>query len=125
VRARWRAATLLLVVTEAAQTLLATSLGPYLGILATGLVVFAIAPLMRAADRLAEVAMPGVKPLHELTAAERAGVYAVQARLAWADGRLSADDRRLLDRTREKLGLSHEHAARLEQEALGGSAPGL
>ncbi|MBI4394017.1 MAG: hypothetical protein HY556_09520 [Euryarchaeota archaeon] len=46
------------IASEAAQAFFAGSLGPYVGIVAAGALVFALAPLQRAADRVANAAMP-------------------------------------------------------------------
>jgi hypothetical protein len=107
------------VVSESASTFFSSEagLGPYLGIAAAGVLVFALAPLQRAAERVADATMPGVKPLGELSQDERVRLYRDQARAAWADGALSRDERVLLDQLREGLGLGLEEAARLEREA--------
>jgi hypothetical protein len=105
------------VVSESAQQFFAsTDLGPYLGIAAAGLLVFALAPLQRAAERVADAAVPGARPLARLGQEERATLYLDQVRFAWSDGRLTDDERRILDHLRERLGLSLEAAARLERQ---------
>ncbi|HEV8359873.1 MAG TPA: hypothetical protein VGR28_05380, partial [Candidatus Thermoplasmatota archaeon] len=106
------------VVSESAQTLLAGSVGPYLGIAAAGLLLFAMAPLQRAAERVAGAAVPHAR--RQLPPEERAALYRDTARMAWADGRLTPDERRLLDGLRERLGLSADEASRLEREVLPG-----
>jgi hypothetical protein len=111
------------VVSESASTFLSASgLGPYLGIAAAGLLVFALAPLQRAAERVADRAMPGVKPAGQMSHGERARVYLDAARTAWADGVLIAEERELLDRLGDSLGLSADEARRLESEARRGGA---
>jgi hypothetical protein len=106
------------VVSEGATTFFQQAgLGPYLGIAAAGLLVFAIAPLQRAADRVASAAMPGVKSPAQMTSDERCRAYAELARVAWADGNLSSDERDLLDAARQQLGIGVEDAQRLEREA--------
>jgi hypothetical protein len=106
------------VVSESASTFFATSgLGSYLGIAAAGLLVFAMAPLQRAAERVANAAMPGVRPATAMARPEREACYKNQAAAAWADGTLSEDEREMLDAAREYLGLSAEEASALEREA--------
>ncbi|MCA1812799.1 MAG: hypothetical protein LC624_02475 [Halobacteriales archaeon] len=104
------------VVSNGAQTLFQSTLGPYLGIAAAGLLIFAIAPLQRAAERLADAAMPGVKPAGDMGPDERTRAYRDAARVPWADGAISKDERALLDQLRETFGLSYEEAALLERE---------
>lgn len=99
----------------------------YLGIAAAALLVLVLAPLQRVADRVADVAMPGVKRTEELSPPEKADLYRDQARFAWSDGQLTRDERAMLDRLRTTLGLSAERASNLEQEVLDtdpGSNPG-
>ncbi|HLE96083.1 MAG TPA: hypothetical protein VI997_01825, partial [Candidatus Thermoplasmatota archaeon] len=68
--------------------------------------------------RVADRAVPGVKAPAEMTADERATVYAAQARLAWEDGHVDARDREVLDRLRATLGLAAEDAMRIESDAM-------
>jgi hypothetical protein len=106
------------VVSESASSFFATSgLGTYLGIAAAGLLVFALAPLQRAAEKVASAAMPGVKAPSEMSLDERARVFLEAARACWADGNLSRDERQVLDRLRESLNLPEHEAMRLEREA--------
>ncbi|MGQ0535066.1 MAG: hypothetical protein ACT4PT_03235 [Methanobacteriota archaeon] len=102
-----------------AQEFLTESFGWAAGGVVAGLLVFVLAPLQRAAERVANAAMPGVRAAAELTGRERVLLYREQARLAWADGNLSADERRLLDGLRERLGVSHEEASRIERDLVG------
>lgn len=90
----------------------------YLGIGAAALLLFAIAPLQRLADRVAGAAVPGVRPVDELDRAERLAIYRDQVRFAWADQALSQDERAMLARLRERLGLSAEDAMAVEERVL-------
>lgn len=105
------------VVSNGVQTFFQGSFGPYRGIAAAGALVFAIAPLQRAAERVANAAMPGVKTTSEMSPDARLHLYREQARAAWSDGAISKDERLLLDRLRASLGVSHEDANRIESEA--------
>lgn len=97
--------------------MLSESLRPMLGIAAAGMIVFAIAPLQRAAEKVANAAMPGVKPAADMTASERLRVHRDQARLAWADGKLLDEERAMLDGLRKSMGISAEDALQVEREA--------
>lgn len=106
------------VVSESAQTLLQNRWGTFAGIAATAVLVFAMTPLQRAADRLADAAMPNTRPVRELSHVERVDLYREQVRVAWSDGSLSLKERRMLDVARERLRLGAEEAERLEKEAV-------
>lgn len=106
------------VVSEAAASLFSGWTGStWLGLAAAGLLVFAITPLQQAADRLAALAIPAMSST-SLAPEDRLAFYREQVRVAWADGALSRDERRLLDAARVRLGLSHEEAARIENEIV-------
>ncbi|MCA1814700.1 MAG: TerB family tellurite resistance protein [Halobacteriales archaeon] len=106
------------VVSEGAQTVLSSQYGPILGIVATGGLVFALAPLQRAAERVASAAVPGAKPVGAMSAEERVELYRAMARTAWEDGVLDRNERALLRELRQRLGLSPDEAERIEAEAL-------
>ncbi|HEV8360388.1 MAG TPA: histidine kinase N-terminal 7TM domain-containing protein [Candidatus Thermoplasmatota archaeon] len=108
---------LFFVVSESAQTFFSGSVGPYVGIAAAGMLVFAMAPLQRVADRVATAAMPLGKEPHAMSGDERAAVYRDNARVAWADGAIDKSERAMLDRLRASLGLGVEEAVRIEGEA--------
>jgi hypothetical protein len=96
---------------ELAQAFLSDKLGPYLGITAVGLLVFALAPLQRVAERLASAAVPDVASMQE---AERIQLYREQALAAWADGRLSAKEREILEVARRRLRIEVQQAHEIE-----------
>ncbi len=94
------------IASEAAQQFLGDQLGStYIGIGAAGLLVFAIAPLQRAAERLAAKAVP-VSPSVRAGRAEGdlTALRHVARRLA-SDGTVSAEDHRALAVMAEQLGL--------------------
>ena len=108
------------VASEGAQLLLGQE-NPYVGLMAAGALVFAIAPLQRAADRLAERAVPVESPAPASTAGaprDDGGrdAYRVLLRRFVADGRISRDEERALARTAERFGLSHEETVALRHE---------
>lgn len=112
--------TVFFVVSEGAQQLFSERIGPFLGIVAAGALLFALAPLQRVAERVADAAMPGVKDLPQMDHEERLHIYRDQARFAWSDRSLSPDERAMLDQLRERLGLSAEDAVRIEGEVARG-----
>ncbi|HLE48179.1 MAG TPA: hypothetical protein VI818_07780 [Candidatus Thermoplasmatota archaeon] len=88
-----------------------------LSILVGGLLLVAIQPLQRWADRVSNSTMPRARPIADLTQDERAHLYRDQVELAWADGRLTVKERALLDQLRERMGLSLEEAGAIEARA--------
>ncbi|MGQ0535366.1 MAG: hypothetical protein ACT4PT_04765 [Methanobacteriota archaeon] len=90
-----------------------------MGIAAAGLLVFAIAPLQRVADRVANAAMPGVRAPAERGAAERRALYREHVELAYRDGVVNRDERLQLDLARHQLALTEAEAAAVEREVLG------
>jgi len=105
------------VVSELAQQTFSAQYGSFVGIAAAGALLFALAPLQHFAERVATVAVPGAKPVGEMTGAQRADLYRTLAKQAWADGVLTLDERGMLDAARQQLGLSNDEATRLEREA--------
>jgi hypothetical protein len=108
------------IVAQVAQAYLTTEYGLLLGGISAGLLLFALTPLQRFAERVADTAMPGVKSMSEMTNPERTALYRKQAAVAWADGNVDKNERLLLDNLREHLGISHEEAARIEGEIVRG-----
>lgn len=104
-------------VSEGAEALLVGhAAGPAIGILATALLTFAIFPLQRLAERLADTAMPEVRAVSDLDRHERRALYRALARSAIASGVVSPDEARLLAVARERLGLSLEESQTIDAE---------
>lgn len=80
------------------------------------MLLFALAPLQRAAERLSGAVLPDARPLAARSTEERAELYREQVRIAWEDGTLGLKERRMLDAARERLGLAAETAVGLERE---------
>ncbi|HEV8359276.1 MAG TPA: hypothetical protein VGR28_02355, partial [Candidatus Thermoplasmatota archaeon] len=110
------------IVSEAAQQVLSTTVGPVIGIVAAGALLFALAPLQHAAERVASAAVPGAKAAGDMTTDERRRAYLDAARLAWADGSISKDERAMLEQFRASLGIAEQEAYRIEREAAKGGA---
>lgn len=105
-------------VSEGAEALLSQQLGTLLGILAAGVLVFAIAPLQRMAERLSTRAVPSGKAVDEMSHDEQADLYRDQLRFAWADGKVDRRERKRLESLRARLGLPEDKAYKLEAELL-------
>jgi hypothetical protein len=105
-----------LVVTQVAQNYL-SQYGVLAGGIAAGVLLFALTPLQRFAERVADTAMPDVKAVSEMSGAERLAVYRDAAVQAWEDGTLDRSERALLDRLQKSLRLRPEEAMRVEQDA--------
>lgn len=101
---------------EQVRLLFFSNKGVLWGGLATGLLLFAVAPLQRVSERIADRVMPGVKPVHQMSRDEKASFYRRQILFAWADGRITSDERQMLDFARESLDLSRKGAEALERE---------
>lgn len=107
-----------LVVTQVAQNGLSSRFGWVWGGIAAGLLVFALAPLVRFAERVANVTMPDVRATDEYFAHRRAEVYKSALEEMLADGEATPRERAVLKRLEEKLGLAPATVAALERDVL-------
>lgn len=103
---------------EVMQNYLSEAYGWIGGGITAGLLLFALHPLQRMGERLADGVAPRSKPVSALSHEERLDLYRSQATLAWSDGSLGRKERFLLDSLRERLDLTHEEGSRLEREAI-------
>lgn len=118
-------------VSEAAQELFATEgeSGAYVGIGAAAMLVFAMAPLQRLAERVASAAVPGAGGApagtrgHQDARGDPVETYRTALRKFLADGRLEPAEEVELARIADALGVAHSEAAllrqRIEAEARG------
>lgn len=104
------------VVSEGAATILSDRLGSMLGLLATGALVFFLAPLYRASERLSGVAMPHVTDTPEYRAFRKEQIYGEALAEALKDGDISPVERAILTRLRISLELGEDVATRLETD---------
>ncbi|HEV8359835.1 MAG TPA: histidine kinase N-terminal 7TM domain-containing protein [Candidatus Thermoplasmatota archaeon] len=109
---------LFFVASELAENYIADSTGPIIGIAAAGVLTIALRPLQKMAERVAVAAVPGAKPVEQLSTVERDQLYREQLRFCWANGDVDARERRMLDHLRDRLGLPEAAAARLEAEVV-------
>ena len=96
--------------------------GILVGGVAVGVMLLALRPLERAADRLAEAAMPHVKDTDEYRLVKKRGVYRAAVESAMQDGTVTDRERDVLATLADELGLSAGEARALEREAIGGGA---
>lgn len=104
------------VVSEVAQQAFSSRVGSVLGVVAAGLLLFALAPIQRAAERVANAAMPKVDGSPEYLRFKKMEVYRAAAEGVYRDGTVSADERAILDDLRERLGLGTDVGRALESE---------
>ena len=110
---------------EGAQIVLGEE-NQWVGLVGAGALVFAMAPLQRAAERLAERAVPVAGEAFPAPAPESRAVdtYRRAARLALRDRRLSVEEEIELAHVADGLGLSAAEATRLRHEVERDLAPG-
>jgi hypothetical protein len=108
------------VVSEGAENFLSDRLGTVLGLAATGLLLFALAPIQRAAERLSDTAMPHVHDTPEFRKFRKLEIYGEAFAASRRDGGTSAVQRVALDRLRKELELSAADASHLEAELAPG-----
>jgi hypothetical protein len=104
------------VVSEGAASFLSQQLGSLVGILATGALVFALAPLQRAVERFANQAMPSVQDTPEYKAYRKLQIYGEAVAEAMREGGVSPIQRVVLNRLRVQLGLDDQDALAFERE---------
>lgn len=104
-------------VTEGADRFFASEFGNWIGLLATALLVFFLAPLQRFAERVATLAMPNAQNTPEYAAYRKLQVYEAALEEALAGG-ISEKERTLLNHLRESLGIAPVDAVALEQDML-------
>ncbi|HET6403864.1 MAG TPA: hypothetical protein VFH78_04400 [Candidatus Thermoplasmatota archaeon] len=106
------------IVSEGAQQVFSARWGPAFGLIAASGLVFAIAPLQRVADRLADAAMPGVKDTPEYRESRRRAIYKNAVASALQDGIVTETERDVLATLASDLGLTPRDTLELEREAM-------
>lgn len=100
--------------------------GRGLGLVAAGLLVFALHPLQRVGDRLARAALPAVDDTPAWRSQRREEMFRAAVEYALMDGQLTIGENRRLARMADRLGLSVEEAWRVQRDverALGWLSP--
>lgn len=106
------------VVTEGADRMFEAELGTWVGLLASALLIFFLAPLQRMADRVSQAVMPNTTDTPEYATYKKLQVY--EAALADAlPGGISAKERALLNHLRDSLGIAAADADALERDLTG------
>lgn len=103
---------------ELAETFFGDVFGPYVGVLAAGVLVFFLAPLQRLADKIGDAAMPEVEDTEAYRQARKAEIYRAQLEELMSDDQVTVKERRALLRLQEDLGLDGDTANRLERNVL-------
>jgi hypothetical protein len=101
------------VASQVAQNYFSNENGPLIGGAAAGLLLFAIAPLQRAAERLADKAVPGAETLEPVARPSREEAYKDALRIALQDRRVTRDEEARLTRVAEHLGIGASRAVEL------------
>ena len=107
---------LMFVLSEGAERLLSSDLGNVGSLIVAALVVFALTPLQRFAERVATAAMPNTKNTVEYTSFRKMQVYEEAINEAQLEGGISQKERALLVRLRDSLGLSESDAEAIESD---------
>ena len=104
------------VVSEGTAAVLSDRWGTLVGLLATGLLVFALAPLQRFVERLANTTLPSVRDTPEYRSFRKLQIYGEAVAEARREGVITPPGRLALRRLRESLGLSDAEADGLEAD---------
>lgn len=105
------------VVSELVAGILSERIGLVAGVLVTGALVFALAPLQRIADRVSDAAMPHVRDSEEYRTVRKREVYQAAVTSAMLDGVLTERERDLLATLADELGLRPSEARELDRAA--------
>jgi hypothetical protein len=109
---------IMFVLSEGAERLLSAEIGNVASLIVAALIVFALTPLQRFAERVASVAMPNTHDTPEYAASRKLHVYEAALAEALPDGNISDRERELLNRLRDSLGISASDADAIECELL-------
>lgn len=91
------------------------------GIAVASLLVFALAPLQRAAERLSDMAMPGVRDTEEYRLVRKREVYRAAVESAARDGAITDKERDVLATLADQMGLSVRESLEVEREVAAAS----
>ena len=104
-------------VTEGADRLIEAELGTWVGLLASALLIFFLAPLQRLAERVSQAVMPNTTDTPEYAAYKKLQVYEA-ALLDALPGGVSDKERALLNHLRDSLGIAAADADALERDLM-------
>lgn len=103
-------------VSESIEGVVADRYGDIIGLTAAALLAFALRPLERLGERIAQHLMPHTLPFDRLDADQRSTLFAEQLALALQDGHVTPKEREMLNRLRDRLGLTASTAQSLESK---------
>ncbi len=106
------------VVSELAGNYLSNQFGAVLGVIGTGVLVFFLDPIQRAAERFSNAAMPNTVDTPEYASFRKLQVYDAAVRAALENGEISNRERRVLDSMIESMGIDRGVAEQLERDAV-------
>ena len=106
---------------EGADRFLSSELGNWVGLLASALVVFFLAPLQRFAERVASVAMPNTKDTPEYAAFRKWQVFESAVAEALQEDGISEKERTLINHLRDSFGISVSDAEAIERDLSAGT----
>ena len=104
------------VASEGTASFLSDQIGTVVGLLVTGLLVFAVAPINCLAERLSDRAMPNVQDTEEYRIFRKLEIYGEAYAGAVEAGEIGAVRRAALNRLRARLELTAEDVESLEAE---------
>jgi len=105
-------------VTEGADRLFESEFGTWFGLVASAMLIFALSPLQRMAERVSQAVMPNTTDTPEYAAYKKLQVY--EAALVDAlPGGISGKERALLNHLRDSLGIAAADADALERDLSG------
>lgn len=107
------------VAAQLAQNFLATAMGWVVGGVAAGLLLFALSPVQRVAERVAATAVPAQRTTPEYLAFRKLEVYKAAVESAYETGGMTDRERQMLDRLRAKLRLEASDAQAIERDVRG------
>ncbi len=107
---------IMFVLSEGAERLLSAEPGNFWSLMVAALVVFALTPLQRFAERVASAAMPNTQNTPEYAANRKLQVYEAALSEALQEGGISQKERALLFHLRDTLGISESGAEANEGE---------
>ncbi len=107
---------IMFILSEGAERLLSAELGNFWSLIVAALVVFALTPLQRFAERVATVAMPNTQNTPEYKASRKLQVYEAALSEALQEGGISQKERALLVHLRDSLGISASDTEAIEAE---------
>lgn len=105
------------VVAQLVQAFAGLAFGAIAGAVAAGLLLFALAPLQRMAERISDAAMPRVHNTAEYRTVRKREVYLAAVESAMEDGNITERERSVLATLADQLGLGAKETLQIEREA--------